>query len=384
MDYSIDLIQELDSISKIHYLKRDDLDEMMIEFAKRLTVTLRIERMSVWLFDKQGDLQSMGEYDSRSKEYSKNKTLYKKDFPRYFQAISENKIILVEDVLEDEKTSELNELYSIPAGVRSLMDIPLRIAGNLVGVMCFEKTDSVKEFSSRDQAFAFSVSLVFASNLEARQRRALQHQLELTLNEKERLIKELNHRVKNNFAILIGLLRIAKQNTKNNALESFIDEHEQQIFSILKIHELLGRSQRLTHINISDYLHELTDQYKKSHTSIRNQFLIHIDAIDYDIPTKQATHIGLIVSEVIINSIKHSLPGSDQYQFKIHVSETPTYIQLTIGDNGRGFDFEKKLLGDTLGLPLIKDLAEDAELDTQYPSLQQPYYIFRIYKDLQV
>ncbi len=382
MDYSIDLIQELDSISKIHYLKRDDLDEMMIEFAKRLTVTLRIERMSVWLFDKQGDLQSMGEYDSRSKEYSKNKTLYKKDFPRYFQAISENKIILVEDVLEDEKTSELNELYSIPAGVRSLMDIPLRIAGNLVGVMCFEKTDIVKEFSSRDQAFAFSVSLVFASNLEARQRRALQHQLELTLNEKERLIKELNHRVKNNFSILIGLLRIAKQNTKNNALESFIDEHEQQIFSILKIHELLGRSQRLTHINISDYLHELTDQYKKSHTSIRNQFLIQIDAIDYDIPTKQATHIGLIVSEVIINSIKHSLPGSDQYQFKIQVSETPTYIQLTIGDNGRGFDFDKKLLGDTLGLPLIKDLAEDAELDTQYPSFQQPYYIFRIYKDL--
>lgn len=378
MDYSVDLIQELDSISKIHYLKRDDIDEMMIEFATRLTVTLRIERMSVWLFDKDGNLNSIGEYDARSRDFSKDHHLLKSDFPNYFKAISENKIILVRDVLTDPKTMELNEGYSIPAGVKSLMDIPLRIAGSLVGVMCFEKTTEYRDFSARDQAFAFSVSLVFASNLEARQRRALQSQLEQTLYEKERLIKELNHRVKNNFSILIGLLRIAKQNTKNNALESFIDEHEQQIFSILKIHELLSRSEKLTHINISDYLTELSDQYRKSHSSIRHQFSSEIEQIDFDIPTKQATHIGLIVSEVIINSIKHALPGSEDYRFIVRLSLEESQIKLVIGDNGRGFDFQKKLLGDSLGLPLIKDLIEDADLAAVFPTMNHSYYVLRI------
>ena len=68
----------------------------------------------------------------------------------------------------------------------SLMDIPIRIGGELVGVMCFEQTGKKeREFTKEEQTFAFSISLVFASNLEARARRALQSKLEDALKEKD-------------------------------------------------------------------------------------------------------------------------------------------------------------------------------------------------------
>ncbi|MBK7669200.1 MAG: sensor histidine kinase [Sphingobacteriaceae bacterium] len=95
------------------------------------------------------------------------------------------------------------------------MDIPLRIGGELVGVMCYEKTGKVERvFNEKEQTFAFSIALVFASNLEARQRRAVQTKLEVALKEKDLLIKEINHRVKNNFSILISLMRLSKSQGK--------------------------------------------------------------------------------------------------------------------------------------------------------------------------
>ena len=382
MDYSIDLIQELDSISRIHYLKRDDIDEMMLEFARRLTTTLRIERMSVWLFNADKDkLVSMGEYDRRTKSFDKNTSLDKAKFPTYFKAIEENKILLVENVVTDEKTSELNPDYNIPFEVYSLMDIPLRISGELVGVMCFEKTGERKVFTSKDQAFAFSVSLVFASNLEARQRRALQHQLELGIAEKERLIKEINHRVKNNFSILLGLIRIAKQNSENGTIDAFIEEYEQQIFSILKIHELLMRSNNATLINITEYIEELAEQYQNSHTSLKGRFDIEIPEVNAEIATKTATHVGLIVSEIMINAFKYAVSESNENRMFIRLQNTDESAILTVGDSGSGFDFEKKLLGNSMGLPLIKDLANDADLDITFPRLGNSSYRIVIPKE---
>lgn len=72
LDKSVNLLEELDSISKIHFLKRDDIDDIMIEFSKRILVALKIERISVWLFntDKTAII-SAGEYDLRSRAFKK-------------------------------------------------------------------------------------------------------------------------------------------------------------------------------------------------------------------------------------------------------------------------------------------------------------------------
>lgn len=80
----------------------------------------------------------MGEYDSRNISFKKNNQLLKVNYPNYFKALEKNKILLAENIHTHSDTKELSESYALPNEVISLMDIPLRICGELIGVMCFE------------------------------------------------------------------------------------------------------------------------------------------------------------------------------------------------------------------------------------------------------
>lgn len=378
-DASINLLDELDNLSKIHSLERVDIDALMLEFAQRIIIPLRIERTSVWLFSPdRSALISMGEYDSRSISFKKNNQLLKVNYPNYFKALEKNKILLAENIHTHSDTKELSESYALPNEVISLMDIPLRICGELIGVMCFEKTGKIeKKFNKEAQTFAFSVSLVFASTLEARHRRAAQHKLTAVLEEKELLIKEINHRVKNNFGILISLLRLSRENGLTTNPKILLEEYEQRIFSMLKIHDLLNESGNYTNINIAAYLGELINEFRKSHPELSANIHAEIEKIDLTIHSKSALHIGLIVTEIFLNSVKHSIKKLADYSFSLHFFklEKNSFL-LQIKDNGPGFDFTQKLDKNTLGLPLIKDLAKGLNFTSKFPTEQSSTYSF--------
>lgn len=380
LDQSVNLLEELDNISKIHWLDRDDIDHIMIDFAKHIVRCMKIERISVWLLNQDRTaIVSIGEFDSRTQQFKKENILYKKNYPIYFNALQENKIIIAENIHTNKFTKELEKDYSSPLGVESLMDIPVRIAGELIGVMCFEKTGTQKIFTAQEQSFAFSVSCVLASNLEARHRRATQHKLELALIEKDLLIKEVNHRVKNNFAILISLLRISKEQGKTLEPKVIFEEYEQRIMSMLKIHDLLYQTENYTSVKLTDYIHELVSEFKQSHVGLVNSVLMLIDDIDFRLPTKNAIHMGLLISEIFLNSIKYALPGNENYQMFIEVAKDKNEdILIKIGDNGPGFDFNEKVKQTTLGLHIIKDLAEGLELLAKYPTQKADLYEFTL------
>ncbi len=98
--------------------------------------------MNVWLFNTDHSaLISIEEFDTRNKQFSKNSALLKKDYPIYFKALSANEIIIAENIYDHPFTKEFNENYSKQNSIYSLLDIPIRISGELVGVMCYKKTD---------------------------------------------------------------------------------------------------------------------------------------------------------------------------------------------------------------------------------------------------
>lgn len=376
LDRSVNLLDELDNISKIHFLNRDDIDEIMTELSKHIVAVLKIERISAWLFNAEKDaIVSVGEYDTRTRAFTKNTELTKKDHPGYFEAINTNKILLVENTYKHPATIEFTADYLIPNDVISLMDIPLRIEGELIGVMCFEKTGAVERvFNEREQSFAFSLALVFASNMEARHRRAAQHKLDQALHEKNLLIKEINHRVKNNFAILISLLRIRKNQGCSPELRTLLEEYEQRIFSMMKIQDMLFQSENYTEVNLSEYLKELFKEFRSSHPEIASKIDDIIIYSKFTIPTKAAIHLGLIVTEIFINSFKYAYPVTKNYTFAGMLTSSGNVLTLKIGDNGKGFDFNKKMNGHTLGVPLIKDLADSIDAKLSQPVDGSGYY----------
>lgn len=381
LDDSIDLLEELDNVSQIHMLDRDDIDSLMLEFGRRIVKALKIERINVWLFNAKNDaLISIGEYDERDKTFGKNSVLKQKKFPDYFEAIQQNKILLIPNVYESPLTRQFTDVYSIPHNIMSLMDIPLRIAGELVGVICFEKTGKTeKNFSVEEQSFALSVSLVLASNLEARYRRAAQSRLDKVLKEKDLLIQEINHRVKNNFSILISLLRLSKDQGKTIDPALIFEEYEQRIFSMLKIQELLYQTDNYVSINLTDYATELVNEFKSSHPEVSENIKQNIEPLEHQLPSKSALHLGLIITEIFLNYLKYSFAVNSKHEFVVSIRRSSeSEIIIRIGDNGKGFNFNEKLKSNSLGLPLIKDLSHDIGVTAQFPNPANNYYEFRL------
>lgn len=371
----INLLEELDSVSSIHQLNRDDIDALMLACAQKASQLFEIERVNAWLLNKNKDaIISIGEYDTRTKKFNKNTIIPSKDCPNYFKSIIKNKIILVENVYTNSVTSELTDNYLRPNNIISLMDIPLRMNGELIGVLCLEKTgDAERVFSKDEQTFALGLGFLISSSLEARKRRAIQHDLEKLLEEKELLIKEINHRVKNNFSILISLLRLSKNKKGKKKTEEFINDFEQRINAMLKIHEMLNASESYSEVNISFYLYKIVSEFKETFTQLA--ITSEIEDSDTMMDSKKALHLGLIITEILLNAAKHETANGNHH-LEIIMTTHHNKNKLTIHLPGKAFNFNEKLKDETLGLSLIKDLAESIDATTHFPKENNGLYLF--------
>lgn len=355
----IDLLKEINAISKIHTLQRNDIDAIMREFAQRILATFRIERMSVWILNSTKDqLVSMGEFDTRDQSFKKNNVLEKNKFPTYFEAIQNNEILLIENMLFNATTIELLEEYTKPNNVLSLMDIPLRIEGELIGVMCFEKTGSIERvFSSDEQTFAMSLAIVFASTLEARQRRAIQHQLQEELKEKEILIKEIHHRVKNNLAVVSSLMSLQANKSKDEFHRSLFNESRNKINAISDLHSNVYQRESISSLSMFDYLSELINNLREFYSNTNENIQIIADIEQISIPMNKALPLALIINELVTNSFKHAFKNSAKGNIKVKMKSFGNDLKLTVTDNGSGFETDTKA-STSLGLEIIKDLVD--------------------------
>lgn len=147
---------------------------------------------------------------------------------------------------------------------------------------------------------------------------------------------------------------------------------------MMKIQDLLSHSENYTSVNVSDYLNELIKEFKSTHPEIASNIESNIIRTEHSLPTKNAIHLGLLVTEIFINSFKYAHPSSKNYKFSIGLSANKNQVSLMIGDNGGGFDFKKLSTGNTLGLPLIKDLSENIDAKSDFPTTGNGFYKFLI------
>ena len=173
-------------------------------------------------------------------------------------------------------------------------------------------------------------------------------EIETLLDDKELLLKELHHRVKNNFHMIMGILYIEnkKKDYINNGLDSLIN----RIKSISFIHEYLYSSKEISQLNIKEYLNKLLLNITNTHTSV--QMKIKVDPII--IKLDDAISLGMIVNELITNSIKHN-ENMKNLSIELILREEKGKFFLSIKDNG--FNTQDKNFKKNLGLKLIEQFS---------------------------
>jgi len=180
------------------------------------------------------------------------------------------------------------------------------------------------------------------------------------LIEKEWLLKEIHHRVKNNFHIVASLLEIQSSYAKNKEALSAIKESQHRIHSMSIIHQKLYQSATLSTIHMPEYIYELVEYLRESY-SIRENIAFALEVENIELNHASAITLGLILNEAITNAIKYAFAKTHDKKICISLSQiSDSQILLSIADNGRGLpaDFGSKV-GASMGMELLQGLTGD-------------------------
>ncbi|SRR5579883_2641410 len=214
---------------------------------------------------------------------------------------------------------------------------------------------------SPQQILGVAVDITAAKRLE--EVRKAEERLQASLKEKEVLLKEIHHRVKNNLQIVYSLLRLQYRRIKDRLAADILLESQNRIKSIALIHEKLYRSEDLAKIDLSHYIPNLVTSLFSSYSINTNTITLktRVDDVSLDIDT--AIPCGLIINELVSNSLKYAFPANRAGTIAVELHATgDRTVMLTVRDDGIGIPdkFELARAG-SLGLKLVNDLVKQLE-----------------------
>lgn len=199
------------------------------------------------------------------------------------------------------------------------------------------------------------------------ERKKKEEQIVKSLDEKKMLLKEIHHRVKNNLAVISGLLELQAMSTEEKSTKNTLRDSQFRIKSIAMIHEKLYQSKKFSDIGFDQYLKELVETILEAYSSKEKEVTIDYDLDAFTLDLKQAIPCSLIVNEVMVNCFKHAFDSMKKGEISIKTKYEKPEIAITIKDNGSGlpedFDINQQ---QSLGMTLIQTLAQQLKGDIRF------------------
>ncbi|HNP48423.1 MAG TPA: histidine kinase dimerization/phosphoacceptor domain -containing protein [Bacteroidia bacterium] len=194
----------------------------------------------------------------------------------------------------------------------------------------------------------------------------MQQQIEQSLKEKEVLLKEIHHRVKNNLQIIISLLNLQSGYIKDELTLKAVKDGQNRVRSMALVHEKFYQAEELSEIDFGEYVEKLTQFLYQSYgdKTDRIKVIVESDHVSLDMDT--AMPCGLLVNEIVSNAYKYAFPGTAEGEIKIKLYRADNKVIMKISDNGiglpEGFSIEQT---ESLGMQLIQALTSqiDGELE---------------------
>jgi len=225
------------------------------------------------------------------------------------------------------------------------------------------KDGSIKTilWSNISEKYPISNWYSWAVGIDITERKKAEDQIEQSLREKEILLKEIHHRVKNNLQVVSSLLNIQARSARDKNTINILSESRDRIIAMSIIHSLLYESHDLSEINIKHFIDRLLGQLLQSYPAKETRITPVIQVAEYPLPISVAVPLGLIINELISNILKHAFDKREEGVIKVSLSASEKgRINLTVSDNGIGlspkFDIDTTR---SLGLRLVKILTED-------------------------
>ena len=350
------IIQRQETLLELSQKDLSKMPEGLQKITEASFKTLGVDQVSIWLFDP-AKTKIICQDCYNGKTHEDGLILEASKYPRYFEAMKKFHNITAANAQGYYYTSELNESYFKPNGICSLLDVPIWLEGELVGVLCHE-TFKTRHWKFEEQDFVSSLANLISLGLEASKRKKAEEDLKASLKEKEILMKEIHHRAKNNLTIISSLLNLQSRHINDKEALGVFRESQNRARSMALIHEKLYRSDNLRKIDFGEYIRSLTIELFNSYRASQG-IELDMDIANIDLDINTAVPLALIVNEIVTNSLKYAFPDKKTGNVSVHFAKNDGGLQLIVEDNGIGFpgdlDFRNT---NSLGMQLVTSLTD--------------------------
>jgi PAS domain S-box-containing protein len=202
--------------------------------------------------------------------------------------------------------------------------------------------------------------LILSVARDITRRKQAEKQIKASLEEKELLLKEIHHRVKNNMQIISSLLKLQSGGVKDKKTRELFNESQNRIKSMALVYNKLYQSQDLAKIGLKEYIEELTHNLVQSYRGASGRITTRMEISNVLLGVDLAIPCGLVINELLTNSLKYAFPGDRSGEIRVSLQETDgNKVEITISDNGVGIPDNLDLAKTkTLGLHLVSSLVE--------------------------
>lgn len=360
-------VTELDALNRISQAVTSelDLDSLLTVIGEQVRQIFDVQNTYIALYDRASEKISLPYFVNDNKRVEVEPI-------RFGEGLTSEIIRTRQPLLlnqnSDETMAQLGaKVFGNPA--QSYLGVPILVGEAVTGIISIQSTSREGFFDEGNvrllETIAATVGaaiqnaqLYGAMEQEVRERIRAEEEIKLSLQEKEILLKEIHHRVKNNLQIITSLLNLQSGQIKDPEALLMFRESQARVRSMALIHEKLYQSKDLARIDFGGYVRELMVYLFRSYTVSPDQIQTELEMSEIYLDIDTAIPCGLIISELVTNAMKYAFPNGKRG--RIYAGLKPLAdgsLMLTVADNGVGFpeDFNWRQ-SDSLGLQLVNTL----------------------------
>ena len=324
--------------------------------------TLDIKRVSVWLYENnKKNITCVDLFLQESANHESGSVLNKTDYPKYFDALSKERIIAADDAHTNEYTAEFSEKYLKPLNITSMLDAPIKLGGKGVGVLCCEHIGEQRSWKIDEKIFAASVADFCSIALELSEHKKTSDELRKHQNRLETMIAErtidleiknkeleafsytISHDLRSPLRHVNGYLEIIEEDCREKLSEIEKDYISRTRKSVVKMYDMIDAILHLSRIS-AQTIKKLPIKLSDLALEISDQLTINNPKVEFDIEETPIAHgdedlLRIAISNLLENAIKYSSKKSSPLiEFGSNMEND---IQVFyIRDNGCGFDMK--------------------------------------------
>lgn len=220
------------------------------------------------------------------------------------------------------------------------------------------------------------ISEVSCIGFEITDRMAASNEISQSLKEKETLLQEVHHRVKNNLQIISSLLNLQSTYLKDDESKSVLKESQNRIKSMSFIHESLYMNKNFSSVDLKEYVKGLSSSLLYSYCLNPERMEIQIDVDELTLNLDQAIPCGLIINELVSNTFKHAYPDGAEGKLVIRIKEKEGRMAIMISDDGVGIPENwNPEESESLGIQLVYTLTEQLDGDIEFSGEKGTKYL---------